>query len=156
MPRKKRVLRKRETQPEAKYNSVVVAKLINGIMLQGKKSVAESVVYGAFDIIEKKGKDAMTVFKQALENIKPMLELKSRRIGGANYQIPVEVSQERRLSLALRWLINATRERKEHGTADKLAAELLAAEANQGGAIKKREDTHKMAEANKAFAHYRW
>ena len=135
---------------------MIIAKLINCIMYQGRKSSAESIVYGALDFIDKKGKNSMDVFKTAIENIKPIMELKSRRIGGANYQIPVEVNTDRRQSLAIRWLINATRERKEKSMIERLALELLAAEQNQGGAIKKKEDTHKMAEANKAFAHYRW
>jgi len=155
MPRKKRSV-KREIKADSKYNSLIIAKLINCIMYQGRKSSAESIVYGALDFIDKKGKNSMDVFKTAIENIKPIMELKSRRIGGANYQIPVEVNTDRRQSLAIRWLINATRERKEKSMIERLALELLAAEQNQGGAIKKKEDTHKMAEANKAFAHYRW
>ncbi|HPI03894.1 MAG: 30S ribosomal protein S7 [Candidatus Aerophobetes bacterium ADurb.Bin490] len=155
MPRKKRSV-KREIKADSKYNSMIIAKLINCIMYQGRKSAAESIVYGALDFIDKKGKNSMDVFKTAIENIKPIMELKSRRIGGANYQIPVEVNTDRRQSLAIRWLINATRERKEKSMIERLALELLAAEQNQGGAIKKKEDTHKMAEANKAFAHYRW
>lgn len=155
MPRKKRSV-KREIKADSKYNSMIIAKLINCIMYQGRKSSAESIVYGALDFIDKKGKNSMDVFKTAIENIKPIMELKSRRIGGANYQIPVEVNTDRRQSLAIRWLINATRERKEKSMIERLALELLAAEQNQGGAIKKKEDTHKMAEANKAFAHYRW
>lgn len=155
MPRKKRSV-KREIKADSKYNSLIIAKLINCIMYQGRKSAAESIVYGALDYIDKKGKNSMDVFKTAIENIKPIMELKSRRIGGANYQIPVEVNTDRRQSLAIRWLINATRERKEKSMIERLALELLAAEQNQGGAIKKKEDTHKMAEANKAFAHYRW
>lgn len=155
MPRRKRVV-KREVVADSKYNSQLVTRIMNCVMQQGKKSTAEQIVYGAFAYIEKQGKDPMAVFKQAVENIKPLLELKTRRIGGANYQIPVEVSAERRQSLAIRWLINASRERKEKTTLEKLAQEILSANANQGGAIKKKEDTHKMAEANKAFAHYRW
>ena len=155
MPRKKRSV-KREIKADSKYNSKIIAKLINCIMYQGRKSSAESIVYGALDFIDKKGKNSMDVFKTAIENIKPIMELKSRRIGGANYQIPVEVNTDRRQSLAIRWLINATRERKEKSMIERRALELLAAEQNQGGAIKKKEDTHKMAEANKAFAHYRW
>lgn len=155
MPRRKKVV-KREVVADSKYNSQLVTKLMNCIMLQGRKSAAEHIVYGALAFIEKQGKDPMAVFKQAIENVKPLLELKTRRIGGANYQIPVEVSAERRQSLAIRWLINATRERKEKVALEKLAQEILAASANQGGAIKKKEDIHKMAEANRAFAHYRW
>jgi small subunit ribosomal protein S7 len=155
MPRRKRVV-KREVVADSKYNSQLVTRLMNCIMVQGRKSTAEQIVYGALGFIEKQGKDPMAVFKQAIENVKPLLELKTRRIGGANYQIPVEVSAERRQSLAIRWLINAARERKEKIMMEKLAQEIIAANANQGGAIKKREDVHKMAEANKAFAHYRW
>ena len=125
-------------------------------MLQGRKSTAEKLVYESLDIMTKQGKDALAITKTAIENIKPLLELKSRRIGGANYQIPIEVNPERRLSLALRWLVNSARDRKEKGFAERLANELVAASTNQGGAIKKREDIHKMADANKAFAHYRW
>ncbi len=156
MPRKKRVLKKRETPADSKYNSVLVAKLINCVMLQGRKSTAEKLVYEALEIITKQGKNALETVKTAIENIKPLLELKSRRIGGANYQIPIEVNPERRLSLAIRWLVNSSRDRKEKGYPERLANELLAASTNQGGAIKKREDIHKMADANKAFAHYRW
>ncbi|PKL90458.1 MAG: 30S ribosomal protein S7 [Candidatus Goldiibacteriota bacterium HGW-Goldbacteria-1] len=155
MPRKKRTV-KREIKADSKYNSLIIAKLINCIMYQGRKSAAESIVYGALEYIDKKGKNSMEVFKTAIENIKPLMELKSRRIGGANYQIPVEVNVDRRQSLAIRWLINATRDRKEKSMVERLALELLAAEQNQGGAMKKKDDTHKMAEANKAFAHYRW
>jgi small subunit ribosomal protein S7 len=155
MPRKKRTV-KREIKADSKYNSLIIAKLINCIMYQGRKSAAESIVYGALEYIDKKGKNSMEVFKTAIENIKPLMELKSRRIGGANYQIPVEVNIDRRQSLAIRWLINATRDRKEKSMVERLALELLAAEQNQGGAMKKKDDTHKMAEANKAFAHYRW
>ena len=155
MPRRKRTV-KREINPDSKYNSQLVQKLINCIMYQGRKATAEAIVYGAFDVIEKQGKDPIVTFKQAMENIKPLMELKTRRIGGANYQIPVEVTPDRRQSLAIRWLITAVRERKEKNTYEKLANEILAAVNNQGGAMKKKDDTHKMAEANKAFAHYRW
>jgi small subunit ribosomal protein S7 len=155
MPRRKRVV-KREVVADSKYNSQLITRIMNCVMQQGRKSTAEQIVYGALAFIEKQGKDPMAVFKQAVENIKPLLELKTRRIGGANYQIPVEVSADRRQSLAIRWLINAARERKEKTMLEKLAQEILAANANQGGAVKKKEDTHKMADANKAFAHYRW
>ncbi len=155
MPRRKRVV-KREVAPDTKFNSQTVMKLINCMMLQGRKATAEAIVYDALEVIEKQGKDPIASLKTAIENIKPLLELKTRRIGGANYQIPVEVAPERRQSLAIRWLINAVRERKEKKTYERLANELLAALNNQGGAIKKKEDTHKMADANKAFAHYRW
>jgi small subunit ribosomal protein S7 len=155
MPRKKRIV-KREINPDSKYNSILVGKLINCVMYEGRKSTAEALVYGALDIIDKKGKDSLLVVKTAIENVKPVMELKSRRIGGANYQIPVEVNPDRRQSLAIRWLIDATRDRKEKGMIERLSNELLAAEQNQGAAIKKKEDIHKMAEANRAFAHYRW
>lgn len=155
MPRRKRVV-KREISADTKYNSQLVAKLINCIMMQGRKATAETIVYDALKLVEKSGKDPIATFKQAIENIKPLLELKTRRIGGANYQIPVEVAPDRRQSLAIRWLINAVRERKEKKTFEKLGNELISAANNQGGAIKKKEDIHKMAEANKAFAHYRW
>jgi small subunit ribosomal protein S7 len=126
-------------------------------MLAGKKSTAERIFYGAMDVIEKKsGTDGLTVLKSALNNVKPILEVKSRRVGGATYQVPVEVRQDRRNALALRWLISYSRMRPDHTMAERLAAELIAASKNEGGAVKKREDTHKMAEANKAFAHYRW
>jgi len=146
----------RELLPDPKYNNSLVTRLINCVMMQGKKSIAEKIVYNSFEIIEKQGKDPLQVYKSALENIKPMLELKSRRIGGANYLIPVEVDPERRLSLAIRWLVNAARERKEKLMFEKLANEILAAASGEGGAVKKKEETHKMAEANKAFAHFRW
>lgn len=152
--RKKR--EKRELAPDPKYNNSLVSRLINCVMMQGKKAIAEKIVYNSFEIIEKQGKDPLQVYKAALENIKPMLELKSRRIGGANYLIPVEVDPERRLSLAIRWLVNAARERKEKVMFEKLANEILAAASGEGGAVKKKEETHKMAEANKAFAHFRW
>jgi len=155
MPRKKRTVT-RDVDPDPKYNSVLVAKLINGIMIQGKKSKSEKIVYGALEIIDKQGKDSLQTFKAAIDNVKPLLELKSRRIGGANYQIPVEVNPDRRLSLAMRWIIKATRERKEKFMVEKLSNEILAAASGQGGAFKKKEDIHRMAEANKAFAHYRW
>lgn len=155
MPRKKRTV-KREVEPDPKYNSVLVARLINSIMIQGKKSKSEKIVYGALETIDKQGKDSLQTFKAAIDNVKPLLELKSRRIGGANYQIPVEVNPDRRLSLAMRWIIKATRERKEKFMVEKLSNEILAAASGQGGAFKKKEDIHRMAEANKAFAHYRW
>jgi len=156
MPRKKNKVIKREAQSDSKYNSTTIARIINCVMIQGKKSTAERIVYDALEIIAKQNKDALQTCKTAIENVKPLLELKSRRIGGANYQIPVEVSPERRTSLAVRWLIIAARERKEKNMFEKLANELLSAANNQGGAVKKKEDTHKSAEANKAFAHYRW
>jgi small subunit ribosomal protein S7 len=156
MPRKA-VVRKREVSPDPVYGSVLVTKFISKIMYQGKKSVAESIFYGAMDIIkEKSGDDPVKVFQKALDNVKPVLEVKSRRVGGATYQVPVEVRPERRLSLAVRWIIDYSRARGEKSMKGNLAAELLDAANNRGSSIKKREDTHKMAEANKAFAHYRW
>jgi|APIni6443716594_1056825.scaffolds.fasta_scaffold381758_2 small subunit ribosomal protein S7 len=156
MPRKA-VVRKREVSPDPVYGSVLVTKFISKIMYQGKKSVAESIFYGAMDILkEKTGDDPVKVFQKALDNVKPVLEVKSRRVGGATYQVPVEVRPERRLSLAVRWIIDYSRARGEKSMKGNLAAELLDAANNRGSSIKKREDTHKMAEANKAFAHYRW
>ncbi|MDZ7260982.1 MAG: 30S ribosomal protein S7 [candidate division KSB1 bacterium] len=156
MPRKKRVVA-REVLPDPKYQSVLVTKFINGIMRRGKKSVAEKIFYSAIDKIEQKtGSKGLEVFEKAIENVKPVLEVKSRRVGGATYQVPVEVRPERRQSLAIRWLISYAKIRSEKTMSDKLAAELIAASNKEGGAIKKKEDTHKMAEANKAFAHFRW
>jgi small subunit ribosomal protein S7 len=146
-----------ELAPDARYANVLVTRFINCLMLAGKKSTAERIFYGAMDVIEKKtGQDGLTVLKSAMNNVKPVLEVKSRRVGGATYQVPVEVRQDRRTALALRWLIQYSRSRPDHTMAERLAAELTAASKNEGGAVKKREDTHKMAEANKAFAHYRW
>ena len=146
-----------ELQPDARYNNVLVTRFVNCLMMQGKKSTAERIFYGAMDIIEKKiGQDGLTTLKSAMTNVKPVLEVKSRRVGGATYQVPVEVRQDRRTALALRWLIQYSRSRPDHTMAERLAAEVIAASKNEGGAVKKREDTHKMAEANKAFAHYRW
>ncbi|MCC8121431.1 MAG: 30S ribosomal protein S7 [Oscillospiraceae bacterium] len=156
MPRRGNVP-KREVLPDPLYNSVLVTKLINSIMLDGKKGVAQKVVYGAFDIIkEQTGKDPMEVYTQALENIMPSLEVKARRVGGATYQVPVEVRPARRQTLGLRWLTAYSRKRSEKTMKERLAAELMDAANNTGAAVKKREDTHKMAESNKAFAHYRW
>ena len=139
------------------YNSVLVTKLVNSIMLDGKKGVAQKVVYGAFDIIkEKTGNEPLDVFTQAMKNIMPVLETKPRRVGGANYQVPMEVRPARRQTLGLRWLTNYSRARSERTMAERLAGELMDAANNTGAAVKKREDTHKMAEANKAFAHFRW
>ena len=150
-------IHKSEVRPDARYNNVLVTRFINSLMHQGKKSTAERIFYGAMDTIEKKtGQDGLTVLKTALNNVKPILEVKSRRVGGATYQVPVEVRQDRRTALALRWMILYSRSRPDHTMADRLAAEVIAASKNEGGAVKKREDTHKMAEANKAFAHYRW
>jgi small subunit ribosomal protein S7 len=148
---------KREIIPDAKYGDIIVAKFMNTIMYEGKKSVAEKIVYGAFDGVETKAKsDPLAVFKQALENVAPSVEVRSRRVGGATYQVPVEVRAERRQALAIRWIINAARERNDKTMVDRLASELLDASNNRGAAVKKREDTHRMAEANRAFAHYRW
>ncbi len=148
---------KREILPDPVYNSVLVTKLINSIMLDGKKGVAQKVVYGAFDIIkEKTGRDPLEVFTEALDNIMPSLEVKARRVGGATYQVPIEVRPERRQTLGLRWLTNYSRARGEKTMKERLAGELMDACNNTGSAVKRREDTHKMAESNKAFAHYRW
>ncbi|MCI8538485.1 MAG: 30S ribosomal protein S7 [Oscillospiraceae bacterium] len=148
---------KREILPDPMYNSVLVTKLVNSIMLDGKKGVAQKVVYGAFDIISNKtGKEPLEVFQSAMENIMPSLEVKARRVGGATYQVPMEVRPERRQTLGLRWLTNYARNRSEKTMKERLAGEIMDAANNLGSAVKKREDTHKMAEANKAFAHYRW
>ena len=156
MPRRGNVP-KREILPDPMYNSVLVTKLVNSIMLDGKKGVAQKVVYGAFDIIkEKTGNEPLDVFTQAMENIMPVLETKTRRVGGATYQVPMEVRPERRQTLGLRWLTNYARLRSEKTMKERLAGEILDAINGVGGAAKKRDDTHKMAEANKAFAHYRW
>ena len=156
MPRRREVPQ-RTIIPDAKYNSRLVAKFIASIMRDGKKSVAESIFYGAFDIIEQKTKnEPLKVFEQALDNVRPMIEVKSRRVGGSTYQVPTEIRPSRRMALAMRWVINFARSRSERGFANKLAGELMDAANQRGGAVKKKEDTHKMAEANKAFAHYRW
>ena len=148
---------KREVIPDAKYHDIVLAKFMNSIMYDGKKSAAEAIVYGAFDIIEGKLKsDPMPIFKSALENVAPAIEVRSRRVGGATYQVPVEVRSERRQALAIRWLIAAARGRNDKTMVDRLSAELMDAANNRGSAVKKREDTHRMAEANRAFSHYRW
>ncbi len=156
MPRR-RVAEKREVLPDPKYNSKVVSKFMSAIMTDGKKSTAENICYGAFDVIkEKTGNDPLKVFKTALENVKPVVEVKPRRVGGATYQVPVEIRPQRRMALASRWLISYARARGEKTMRERLAGELLDAFNNTGSSIKKKEDTHKMAEANKAFAHYRW
>ena len=156
MPRRREVP-KREILPDPKYGDRVVAKLINIIMLDGKKSTATTVVYDAMRIVEEKeGKEPVSVFQQAITNTTPLLEVRPRRVGGANYQVPVEVRKGRDLALSMRWLIKASRERSGKSMAEKLASELIDASKGQGAAVKKREDTHKMAEANRAFAHYRW
>ena len=154
--RKRRAV-KRDVLPDALYKSKVVTKLINQIMLDGKKGTAQRIVYDAFDMISKKtGEDAMVVFEKAMKNIKPALEVKSRRVGGSNYQVPVEVKPERAQALAFRWLINYARLRNGHSMAENLANEIIDASNGVGASVKKKDDTHKMAEANKAFAHYKW
>jgi len=156
MPRR-RVAEKREILPDPKYGSKLVSKFMNAIMEDGKKSTAERSCYGAFEIMRTKtGQDPLKVFKQALENVKPVLEVRPRRVGGATYQVPIEVRPSRRLALAFRWIINYSRARAEKTMREKLAGELLDAFNSTGSSVKKREDTHKMAEANRAFAHYRW
>lgn len=148
---------KREVIEDAKFGDLILAKFMNSIMYDGKKSVAEAIVYGAFDIIEAKAKsDPLGVFKTALENVAPAIEVRSRRVGGATYQVPVEVRTDRAQALAIRWLINSARARSENTMTERLSGELLDAAAQRGAAVKKREDTHRMAEANKAFSHYRW
>lgn len=148
---------KRDVLPDPIYNSKMVSKLINSIMYDGKKGVAQKIVYSAFDIIkEKTGKDPLEVYEEAMENIMPVLEVKARRVGGSNYQVPIEVRPDRRTALGLRWLTNYARSRSEKTMKERLANEILDAANGQGGAVKKKEDTHKMAEANKAFAHFKW
>ncbi|MGH6839382.1 MAG: 30S ribosomal protein S7 [Methylocella sp.] len=148
---------KREVIPDAKFGDVVLTKFMNSIMYAGKKSIAEAIVYDAFDIIEQKLRsEPLVVFKQALDNVAPAIEVRSRRVGGATYQVPVEVRAERRQALAIRWIINAARGRNDKTMVDRLSAELMDAANNRGNAVKKREDTHRMAEANRAFSHYRW
>ena len=156
MPRK-REIRKREVLPDPKYHDPLVAKFINGLMRRGKKSVAEGIFYGALSTIQDRTKsDPMKTFKQAMDNVKPLIEVRPRRVGGATYQVPVEVRQERKTALSIRWIIGYAKQRSEKTMEEKLSGELIDAANNRGAAIKKREDTHKMAEANKAFAHYRW
>ena len=156
MPRKGYIA-KREVLPDPMYNSKVVTKLVNNIMLDGKKSVAQKIVYGAFDIIkEKEQRDPLEVFEEALNNIMPVLEVKARRVGGATYQVPLEIRPERRQTLGLRWLVRYARTRHEKTMAEKLAGEIIDAINGNGGAFKKKEDTHRMAEANRAFAHFRF
>ncbi|HEX2430062.1 MAG TPA: 30S ribosomal protein S7 [Aestuariivirgaceae bacterium] len=156
MSRRHRAVR-RDINPDPKFGDVVLSKFMNNLMLQGKKSVAESIVYGAFDRIQDRTKqDPLAVFHQALDNVSPAIEVRSRRVGGATYQVPVEVRTERRQALAIRWLITAARGRNENTMVERLSGELLDAANNRGTAVKKREDTHRMAEANRAFSHYRW
>jgi small subunit ribosomal protein S7 len=148
---------KREVNPDPKFADLVLSKFMNAVMKEGKKSTAERIVYGALDSMEKKAKsDPLAMFHQALENVMPAVEVRSRRVGGATYQVPVEVRAERRQALAIRWIINAARSRNENTMVDRLSGELLDAASNRGSAVKKREDTHKMADANRAFSHYRW
>ncbi len=154
---RRRVAEKREILPDPKYHNQVLAKFINMVMHSGKKSIAESIVYGALDQVSNKKKtDSLEVFIQALENVKPIVEVKSRRVGGATYQIPIEVRSDRSMTLAMRWLVDSARKRGEKSMGLRLAGEIMDASDNKGVAIKKKEDTHKMAEANKAFSHYRW
>jgi len=156
MSRRRRA-EKRETLPDPKYRDRVLTKFTNSLMYHGKKSIAEGIIYGAFDMIEERSKtDPLKVFHDALENVRPQVEVRSRRVGGATYQVPVEVRSDRAQTLAIRWLIQMSRARSERTMADRLAAELQDAAANRGSAVKKREDTHRMAEANRAFSHYRW
>ncbi len=156
MPRRAAAVR-RETTPDAKYNNRLVSQLINKVMLDGKKSLAERIVYGAFDRVEEKtGEDGLTVFKKAMDNIRPTLEVKPKRVGGATYQVPMEVNSRRSTQLAIRWLVDYSRKRKEHTMIERLAAEIMDAANNTGAAVKKREDTYKMAESNRAFSHYRF
>ncbi len=156
MPRRREVP-KRKITPDPVYRDKMVAKFMNALMMHGKKSTAEGILYGAFDIINQRFKeDPVEVFRKALDNVKPKLEVKSRRVGGANYQVPVEVRPERRVALAMRWLVQFSRGRGEKTMRERLAAEFVDASQNRGGAVKKKDDTHRMADANKAFAHYRW
>lgn len=156
MPRRGKVIQ-RKAEPDPLYSSTVVAKLINQIMWDGKKSLAEEIIYGAFEIIrDRTGRDPLEVFEEALNNVMPVLEVRPRRVGGATYQVPVEVSPKRRQSLAIRWLVNFSRARKAKSMQEKLAGEILDALNNTGGAVKRREEVHRMAESNRAFAHYRW
>lgn len=156
MPRRREVP-KREILPDATYSSELISRLINKLMLDGERSVAERILSDAMNLIEQRtGEDPMRIFKQAVENVRPFMETKSRRVGGSTYQVPVEVNPRRRTALGLRWLVLSTRDRSEKTMAERLAAELLDAANNRGGAVRKKEDVHRMAEANKAFAHYRW
>jgi small subunit ribosomal protein S7 len=156
MPRKREV-RKREILPDPKFHDPLIAKFINGIMRRGKKSVAEKIFYNAMDIIKERAhSDPVKTFKQALDNVKPLIEVRPRRVGGATYQVPVEVRPSRKITLGIRWIIGYAKQRSEKTMEEKLSGELIDAANNRGAAIKKKEDTHKMAEANKAFAHYRW
>jgi small subunit ribosomal protein S7 len=154
---RRREAEKRKILPDPRYNDRILAKFINAVMLQGKKSIAEGIVYGSFEIIEKRMKEEpLRVFKKALENVKPAVEVKSRRVGGSTYQVPMEIRGQRQTALAFRWLISYARKRHEKTMVEKLAGEFMDAASNRGNSIKKKDDTHKMADANKAFAHYRW
>ena len=156
MPRRAAAVR-RETQPDARYNNRLVTQLINKVLLDGKKSLAENIVYGAFDMIEERtGKDPLSVFKQAMDNVRPTLECKPKRVGGATYQVPMEVNSRRATTLAIRWIVDFSRKRREHTMIQRLANEILDASENTGASVKKREDMYKMAEANRAFSHYRF
>ncbi|MDD6651197.1 MAG: 30S ribosomal protein S7 [Eggerthellales bacterium] len=156
MPRRAAAVR-RETRPDAKYNSTLVTQLINKILLDGKKSIAENIVYGAFDLVaEKTGQDPMTVFKKAMENVRPTLEVKPKRVGGATYQVPMEVNSRRANQLAIRWIVDFSRKRKEKTMVQRLAAEIMDASEGTGASVKRREDLYKMAESNRAFSHYRF
>ena len=156
MPRRNAAVR-REIAPDAVYNNRLVTQLINKVLLDGKRSVAESIVYGAFDIVAKKtGEDALSVFKKAMENVRPSVEVKPRRVGGATYQVPTEVNSRRSTTLAIRWIVGYSRARKERSMAQRLAAEIMDASNGLGASVKKREDVYKMAESNRAFSHYRW
>jgi len=156
MPRRRRVLKRPEVIPDLKFNDMTVSKFINQIMWSGKKTVASRIVYEAMDDLQKKGEDSLKVFKKAVDNVKPEVEVRSRRVGGANYHVPMEVRPERKLTLSCRWLISSARERAGRTMAERLSAELYEAAQGRGGAVKKRDDVHKMAEANRAFAHFRW
>jgi small subunit ribosomal protein S7 len=157
MPRR-RVVAKREILPDPKYHDRLISKFVNSLMLDGKKSIAEAILYGALDIVEERtrGEDPVEVFKAAVDNVRPAVEVKSRRVGGSTYQVPVEVRADRRTALAIRWVISASRKRNERTMRERLANELLEAANNRGAAVKKKDETHRMADANKAFAHYRW
>ena len=156
MPRRAAAVR-RETTPDAKYNNRLVAQLINTVLLDGKKSIAEDIVYGAFKLVEEKTQqDPLSVFKKAMDNVRPTLEVKPKRVGGATYQVPMEVNSRRANQLAIRWLVDFSRKRKEHTMKQRLAAEIMDAAENQGASVKRREDVYKMAESNRAFSHYRW
>jgi len=156
MPRRRRVLKRRPIDPDYQFKDKVVTKFINVLMMHGKKSVATRTVYGAFADLKKKGEDGFKIFKKAIDNVKPEIEVRSRRVGGANYQVPMEVRPERKMSLSVRWLVAAARKRMGRSMIEKLSSELYEAAQGRGGACRKRDDVHKMAEANRAFAHFRW